>query len=353
MIEDLPDEAYAIALSLLPKVGPAKLRELLADATAQAAWEGAVEPTSTAREEVAQLWSHYCDLGINVVSQSHAHYPRRLLGIPQAPAVLFCRGNPAVLNDRPTAAVVGTRSPTRYGIGVSAQLGADLSAAGVSVVSGLALGIDGAAHEGACGAGAPPIAVLAGGVGQPYPVRHTRLWEKVSQRGVVVSEAPEGVKLEKWRFAVRNRLMAALSDVVVVVESRHQGGSRHTVDAAVELSRPVGAVPGSIRSLASEGTNALMSEGAFPVCSVTDVLVALSLEGADVVVPPRAKAKRRRKRPTTPSERALYDILTFDPTSLDELARITGLDFAELCGGLERLAQAGLARDVGGWWERV
>jgi DNA processing protein len=147
--------------------------------------------------------------------------------------------------------------------------------------------------------------------------------------------------------------MAALSDVVVVVESRHQGGSRHTVDAAVELSRPVGAVPGSIRSLASEGTNALMSEGAFPVCSVADVLVALSLEGADVVVPPRAKAKRRRKRPTTPSERALYDILTFDPTSLDELARITGLDFAELCGGLERLAQAGLARDEGGWWERV
>jgi DNA processing protein len=147
--------------------------------------------------------------------------------------------------------------------------------------------------------------------------------------------------------------MAALSDVVVVVESRHQGGSRHTVNAALELGRPVGAVPGSIRSVASEGTNALMSEGAFPVCSVSDVLVALSLRGADVELPRRSTLKGQRQKPKTATEKALYKVLTFDPTSLDELARLTGLDFPALCGGLERLAQAGLARDVGGWWERI
>ena len=250
-------------------------------------------------------------------------------------------------------ALVGTRAPTRYGIGVAAQFGADLSAAGVSVVSGLALGIDGAAHEGACGAGAPPIGVVAGGLDHPYPRRHERLWERVASSGVIVSESPAGVPTEKWRFPVRNRLLAALSDVVVVVESRHHGGSRHTVDAAVDRGIPVGAVPGSIRSATSEGTNALLAEGAFPVCSSADILVALSLAGAvggraaDSTAGRSAPLGRGRTRAGTAQ---VYDALSADPAPLDELVRVTGLDLAELCGGLERLAQAGLARDAGGWW---
>jgi DNA processing protein len=254
----------------------------------------------------------------------------------------------------PTVALVGTRAPTRYGIGVAAQFGADLSAAGVSVVSGLALGIDGAAHEGACGAGAPPIGVVAGGLDDPYPRRHARLWERVASTGVIVSESPVGVPTEKWRFPVRNRLLAALSDVVVVVESRHHGGSRHTVEAAVDRGLPVGAVPGSIRSATSEGTNALLADGAFPVCSTGDILVALSLSGA-AVAPPREEGARPSapRPPDAGPDRRVFDALSADPSPLDELARETGLELAELCGGLERLAQAGLARDVGGWWERV
>ena len=187
-----------------------------------------------------------------------------------------------------TVALVGTRAPTRYGIGVAAQFGADLAAAGVSVVSGLALGIDGAAHEGACGAGAPPIGVVAGGLDHPYPRRHERLWERVAVVGRHRLGVPGRVPTEKWRFPVRNRLLAALSDVVVVVESRHHGGSRHTVDAAIERGLPVGAVPGSIRSATSEGTNALLADGAFPVCSTGDILVALALAGASVAVAPKA-----------------------------------------------------------------
>lgn len=350
MRAELPDEAYAIALALQPRLGPAKLRELTATDPPQVSWEKVTGATSEAQDLVERQWLHHCDLGITVVLQSHPHYPKRLLGLPFAPAVLFCRGDPAVLNSHPTTAIIGTRSPTRYGIGVAAQFGAELAAAGVSVVSGLALGIDGAAHEGACGDGAPPIAVMAGGVDEPYPRRHARLWERVSRLGVVVSEAPAGATTEKWRFPVRNRLMAALSDVVVVVESRHYGGSRHTVDAALTLSKTVGAVPGSIRSLNSEGTNALMSEGAIPVCSSSDVLVALWRCGAKIELP---KPKEEGPDGLTASERDLYRALTHEPTSLDELGRITGLDFAELCGGLERLAQGGLARDVGGWWERV
>ena len=277
---------------------------------------------------------------------------------PQAPAVLFCLGDPAALDAGvTTVALVGTRAPTRYGIGVAAQFGADLAAAGVSVVSGLALGIDGAAHEGACGAGAPPIAVVAGGLDHPYPRRHERLWERVASTGVIVSESPAGVPTEKWRFPVRNRLLAALSDVVVVVESRHHGGSRHTVDAAMERGVPVGAVPGSIRSATSEGTNALLADGAFPVCSSGDILVALALgrrrRALSLRRPPTGRPPAASASPDPESDRLVYDALSADPAPLDELVRVTGLDLAELCGGLERLAQAGLARDVGGWWERA
>jgi DNA processing protein len=249
---------------------------------------------------------------------------------------------------------VGTRAPTRYGIGVAAQLGADLSAVGVSVVSGLALGIDGAAHEGACGAGAPPIGVVAGGLDQPYPRRHARLWERVATSGAIVSEAPAGGTTEKWRFPVRNRLLAALSDVVVIVESRHHGGAQHTVNAALARGGSVGAVPGSIRSANSEGTNALLGVGAFPVCSAGDILVALALKGKDV--PPPSVIERRPSAPDGEfpvRDKALYKVLTHDPMSLDDLTRVSGLTLSELCGGLERLAQAGFARDVGGWWERL
>jgi len=346
----LPEEAYAVALASVPSIGPATLRDLLADDAPSAAWSRTAGASGSVLQ-VAGLWERHAELGISVLMAGHPSWPGRLLDDPGAPALVFCLGDPSVLDRAPTAALVGTRAPTRYGIGVAAQLGADLAAAGVSVVSGLALGIDGAAHEGACGAGAPPVGVVAGGLDDPYPRRHARLWERVAEHGVIVSESPAGVRTEKWRFPVRNRLLAALSDVVVVVESRHQGGSRHTVDAAMARGTAVGAVPGSIRSPTSEGTNALLADGAFPVCSAGDILVALSLAGASA---PAATATIRPQRPEpgTGEDRRVYDALTSDPTSLDELARLTGLGLPSLCGALERLAQAGLARDEGGWWGR-
>jgi DNA processing protein len=353
MSEQLPDEAYAIALALQPEVGPATLRNVIDAVPPRLAWERRTNVTAEARATVAKQWQRHCDLGISVLLRDNVLYPDRVRGSLAPPAVLFCRGDPRVLSDKPTVALVGTRAPTRYGIGVAAQLAADLSAAGVSVVSGLALGIDGAAHEGACGAGAPPIGVVAGGLDAPYPRRHARLWDRVVQEGVIVSESPAGAKTEKWRFPVRNTLLAALSDVVVVIESRHGGGSRHTVNAALAAGTDVGAVPGSIRSATSEGTNAMLAEGAFLVSGVTDILLALSRAGASVAMPSQQRSMRVATGPVPDGERQLYEALSPDPASLDELARVTGLDFAELCGGLERLAQAGFARDVGGWWERV
>lgn len=349
----LPEEAFAAALASVPTMGPAALRRLLAADAPSVAWK---RGSFGDEHDVVRAWQHHEELEVAVLTAHSPDYPQRLQGDPEAPPVLFARGDVALVNLHPTVALVGTRSPTRYGIGVAAQLGAELAGAGVSVVSGLAIGIDGAAHEGACAAGAPPIGVVAGGLGDPYPRRHERLWQRVAAQGVIVSESPVGVRTEKWRFPVRNRLLAALSDVVVVVESRHGGGSRHTVDAAAARGIPVGAVPGSIRSPSSAGTNALLVEGCFPVCGVSDVLVALSLQGIFVGPPPQpvsVSSTPGRAAEYRGPDQALWDALSPDPASLDQLARITRMDLPALCGGLERLAQAGWARDMGGWWERV
>jgi DNA processing protein len=354
----LPEEAFAAALASVPQMGPATLRGLLATDTPAGAWE-----RGSFVGDVARIWQRHEEKGIEVCWRGGPIYPHRLVDDPEAPAVLFCQGDPVAVNRHPTVAIVGTRSPTRYGIGVAAQFAADLAAAGVSIVSGLALGIDGAAHEGATAAGAPPIAVVAGGLDDPYPRRHARLWARVAEQGAVYSESPAGVRTEKWRFPMRNRLLAMLSDVVVVVESRHGGGSMYTVAAAAQRGIPVGAVPGSIRSPTSEGTNSLLADGCFPVCTVADILTALSLRG--VVLPPAGTkggpgatggpvaSSRSRRSDLTPADRSVFDVLSPDPTSLDQLVRLTGLELPALCGGLERLSQAGLAHEVGGWWART
>src|SRR5262249_15322114 len=157
------------------------------------------------------------------------------------------RGSLAAL-DRPRVGLVGTRRCTPTGKSVARQLGRELAACGVAVVSGLAIGIDGCAHQGALAArAAPPVGVVGSRLDVVYPKSHRRLWDDVAAAGVLLSEAPLGAPPEPWRFPARNRILAALSDVVVVVESHAAGGSMHTVRAAVDRGIPVMAVPGSVR----------------------------------------------------------------------------------------------------------
>jgi DNA processing protein len=315
----LPEGAYAVALASLPGVGPRSLRTLLDHSTPRAAWRALVggkvqlPPSRWAdsavgeakRIDVAALWVAHVRAGVNVCTIGQPGYPAVLADDPEAPAVLFSLGDPRVLDAAPRVAIVGTRSATRYGLGVAAQLGADLAAAGVIVVSGLALGIDGAAHEGAVAAwhasrgsatpagdaapdaipssarrAAPPFAVVAGSVAAPYPRQHAGLWRRVADAGAVLSESPIGAADLAWRFPMRNRIIAAVSDVVVVVECHPRGGSLHTVEAATARGVPVGVVPGSVRSPASAGTNALLADGCFVVRDAADVLVAVGLSSA-------------------------------------------------------------------------
>ncbi|MGH9124083.1 MAG: DNA-processing protein DprA [Acidimicrobiales bacterium] len=296
----LPPEAFAAALADLPGMGPTRLAGLLRQDSPPAIWQqvaqgrirrrtraprdAAESPSAdpsewalaAARVDVQRRWQAIRQAKISVHYLGGTGMPSVLAEDPQAPGVLFCQGALEVLR-QPRVAVVGTRHCTGYGLDVARKLGHDLAAAGVCVVSGLALGIDGAAHEGALQAtgGAGPLGIAASGVDVPYPPRHAALWGRVIQKGAIVSETPPGRQAQAWRFPSRNRLIAAVARALVVVESHAGGGSMLTVAAAAERGIEILAVPGPVNSRASEGTNQLLYDGLAPARHAGDVLAAL------------------------------------------------------------------------------
>jgi DNA processing protein len=193
---------------------------------------------------------------------------------PEPPALVFHRGDPELLSVS-SVGVVGTRRCTTVGRTVAHQIGFDLARAGVGVISGLALGVDAAAHRGALDGGGPVIGVVASGLDVVYPGSNRTLWEEVADHGLLISEALAGTRPERWRFPARNRLIAALSSGVVIVESHRRGGSLITADEAADRGKPVFAVLGSVSNPAADGTNGLIIDGAIPVRSAADLLDAI------------------------------------------------------------------------------
>jgi DNA processing protein len=223
--------------------------------------------------------------GLAAVCLHDPLYPRRLAELRDAPAVLHVAGSLdrlARLGDEETrsVAIVGTRQASRDGLEIARSLGRDLALAGVPVVSGMALGVDAAAQRGAVDAGGLSVAVLAGGADVPYPRREGALHAALVERGLVVSEAPTGGRAWKWAFPARNRVIAGLADLVVVVEAATRSGSLITADLALRMGRDVAAVPGLVTSPISAGTNALLRDGATLVRDAHDVLDALYGAGA-------------------------------------------------------------------------
>jgi DNA processing protein len=310
-----------------------------------AAGVGAAWARAAAGIDVAAGWAQLERAGVEVLVRGFAGYPAALADDHEAPAVLFARGDRAALLSR-RVAIVGTRRCTRYGADVARELGRDLSGAGVAVVSGLALGIDGASHAGALTAPTSPVGVVGSGLDVVYPRRHAPLWAEVGERGLLLSEAPLGARPEPWRFPVRNRVIAALAEVVVVVESHSRGGSLHTVDAALARDRPVMAVPGSVRSPASALPNSLLADGCAPVRDALDVLVALGLSCS-----PLSPAPRR----TAPEGEAatVLDAVGWEPASLDGVVARSGLTPGRAGLVLARLEADGWLARRSGWWERI
>lgn len=209
------------------------------------------------------------------IRRSDPGYPEQLTRIADPPEGLWVRGT---LVSGLGVAIVGTRRATRYGLGMARSMGAAVAAAGWSVVSGLARGVDGAAHRGCLDAGGVGVAVLGSGIDIWYPPEHRRLGESlVDAGGAVVSEYPPGTRPEPWRFPARNRIISGLSAVVVVCEAAEKGGALITARLAAEQGREVFAVPGDVSRPTSVGTNLLIRDGALPVLGPDDLMEALSL----------------------------------------------------------------------------
>ena len=337
-----PVEAFAIASGAeAPSGGIAALFDRRAGLRER--WKA-----SAARNRPDDVAERCERLGVEILAPGDDRYPSQLKDDPRRPAVLFAQGDISVLDAR-RVGIVGTRNPTRRGALTAERFGADLAEAGVVVVSGLALGVDGAAHRGALGsAGAPPVAVVANGHDRPYPKRHSALWADVAERGAVVSEWPPGVTPDPYRFPLRNRIIAALSELVVVVESRERGGSLITAREAAERGVDVFAVPGPIDQRSSTGTNLLLCDGAAPATDADTLLVALGLDHR------RAGRGRvdSRRRPDADGSAALR-LLCTTSQSIETVAVELRWSLGRSARALAVLERDGWLVEVGGWYESL
>lgn len=247
--------------------------------------------------------------GARLLASDDEDYPARLRELPNPPPVLFAIGNVTLLR-APCVAIVGTRRATSYGERVTAELAAALARAGATVVSGMARGIDGAAHRAALAAGGATAAVLGTGVDVAYPVAHRALHAEIGARGVLLSEELPGDHASGGSFPKRNRMIAALARATIVVEAPHRSGALITSDIALQLGRDVAAVPGPIDVPQNAGANALLRDGAIVISDVADALALVGLSG------PAA----RSHAPADATLRAVWDALDAPAPDLDALA---------------------------------
>lgn len=278
------------------------------------------------------------ELKCEVVTFLDQGYPENLRSIDRAPPVLFIRGR-IEARDSLALAIIGTRRATPYGMMVAQRFARALAEHGVTIVSGLARGIDTAAHIGALAAQGRTIAVLGCGVDVHYPPENARLYDQIAEQGAVVSEFNLGTQPEAFHFPVRNRLISGLSQAVLAVEARDSSGVLNTVRWAADQGREVLAVPGAITSETSHGTNELIKDGARPVTGVDDLLQLLKIAPAPA---------RKADVSLNEDDRQLLNALSQEPVHIDELAARTSQTMPILLSQLLGLELKGLIRQLPG-----
>jgi len=354
------EKYYYLAFSeFFEFIGPHRFRALLrAFGSAEAAWKKIdseiLVRLGLGKERAAEFFRNrkslnletktklISRLGVSLIADFEDSYPPRLKAISDPPYLLYVRGN-LMKRDELALAVVGSRKATSYGREVTRTLVWDLANAGLTIVSGLAYGIDTLAHQAALEAGGRTIAVLASGIDNITPRANIGLAEKItaSGQGAVLSEFPLGTSPQPFYFPIRNRLISGLSLGVLVIEAARKSGALITAGCALDQGRDVFAVPGSIFSLLSVGANDLIKQGAKLVQTAQDVLEELKLGGK------RETSRARDVLPESVEEKAILDLLESGELTVDEIVRELGIAPAVVSSTLTLMLMKGMVRELG------
>ncbi|NOY82251.1 MAG: DNA-protecting protein DprA [Kiritimatiellaeota bacterium] len=364
-------EAY-IALNLLPGIGPLRVAQLLQffgdPATILRASKKDLARLPGIGERLGSVirnWTDHCDLeaeleqveraGVQIVTREDEAYPELLRQIHDPPLVLYVRGRPETLNCPNSIAIVGTRRPTTYGLRMAEILSIAAVAAGWTVVSGLALGIDTAAHEAVTRHDGRTLAVLGSGLGRVYPQQNLPLARKICDQGALISELPLQAPPDRRNFPMRNRIVSGLSAGTVVVEAGTRSGALITAAQALEQGRQVFAVPGRADSPQARGCHALIKDGARLVESFADVLDEFSGFGAHLRPAPLPKTSPPAERETPGAglqlsglERKLLELIAEGEEGIDSLIVRTGEPTASVLGALVMLEIQRLVKQLPG-----
>jgi DNA processing protein len=354
----MDDRAYWVLLCTAAGIGPIRFQKLLQICgDARSAWlasdlelaaAGLERRTINAIRRLRQSTTpeqtldHLNRLGITPLTLADAAYPENLRQVADPPPVLFVRGD-LEYGDGHAVALVGTRRATAYGHAVAERLATGLAQHGVTVVSGLARGIDTTAHHAAVRAGGRTIAVLGNGLDQVYPAENSALAGRIasSGQGALVSEFAPGIPPDAVNFPRRNRIISGLSRLTVIVEAGDRSGALITADFALEQGRDVLAVPGSVLSPASAGANSLLKQGAVPVTSASDILEVLGTPAAEI------ESLAHTMPELGPSESTVWQALDQQPRHVDELVRRLPMPIDALSATLAMLEVKGFARQAG------
>jgi DNA processing protein len=349
------ETAFWLAISRVPFIGPARIERLLQTfGSLSIAWSAPVEELRVALEtrslsellaarrriDPASELERLVRLGIRAVHPGHPSYPRLLAEISGRPSILYVRGELSAADDT-SVAIVGTRRATPYGRQAAERIAAELAQAGITVVSGLARGVDAIAHRAALEAGGRTIAVLGSGPDVIYPAEHRQLAEQILGSGAILSEFPPGAKPDAQNFPARNRIVSGMTLGTLIVEAPARSGALITASFAGDQGREVFVLPGSIFAQTAEGTNALLRDGARLVRDGADILEDLGLGAGNGPVAAQSQLL------LDDIERKLYDALGKEARHIDELAEEAGLSAGAASALMLTMELKGLVRNHG------
>ncbi len=353
----MDEKGYWVGFNLVKGIGARRMQSLLAYfGSAEAAWKAELEFLQSAglsprlvnacvqmrgSDSLKWTWDRIHALDIQVLTWQDERYPNRLADLDQSPPVLYIRGT-LLPDDDWSVGIVGTRRLTSYGRQVTQEVAGTLARNGITVVSGLARGIDAVAHQAALAAGGRTLAVLGCGVDQIYPPEHRSLAEQIMAHGALISYYAPGTPPDAANFPPRNRIISGLSRAVVVIEAGEQSGALITAAFAADQGREVFAVPGSIYAVQSKGTNLLIQQGARPLLAPQDILETLKLGNIS-----QQKAARTAL-PADEIEAQLYSLLSLEPMHVDEIRAQTKIPIEKVSAALVMMELKGMVRQVGG-----